>query len=117
MKAISNANFLTLSNMKKKLRQKSGSPVTVTFLNQTEGKKTNKKRWNHSILRKEMMEWNCNFPFPKLNTCVILDLRISLQLIRCDHTLETCCAKQIDMKHGSDTRYVIWNKGGDDYLS
>lgn len=56
MKAISNANFLTLSNMKKKLRQKSGSPVTVTFLNQTEGKKTNKKRWNHSILRKEMME-------------------------------------------------------------
>ena len=66
---IQNTNFLALRNIKKR-RRKLLYSVAITFLDPAE-----EKIWNHSILSKIL--WNRS----KINTCIKINLIISLKLL------------------------------------
>lgn len=47
---------------------------------------------------------------PKTSTFIILGLLISLQLEKCDYSLESICNTKTDMNHGINTRDGNWTK-------
>lgn len=67
-----------------------------------------------NTIRNQEKKWiTLKIVIPKTNTCIKLDLLVSLYLKRSDHILESCCTKWTDMNHGSNTRDVNWNKAED----